>query len=192
MKQASAPDHRAIKADLRRSLGRLVPDDPDRASQAIVGHLVDLMGPDDCVLTFSAMPDEPNLSDLSSTGATFALTRTPDKGPLTVHFAGGPIERHRWGYVQPAAGSPTVEPRDISLALVPAVALGRDGSRLGHGMGYYDKLLPRLTRARWIGVAWECRIVDSLPMAEHDVFLDGVVTEEGLRIVEIPTKGSDR
>lgn len=183
MEQASAPDRRVIKAELRRSLGALLPLDREEASTAIVGHLTELVQPDDCVLTFSAMPDEPDLSGLSETDATLALTRTPDNGWLTVHFAGGPIERHRWGYVQPAAGSPMVDLEAISLVLVPAVALGRDGSRLGHGLGYYDELLPRLTRALRIGVAWACRLVDSLPMTGHDVFMDGVVTEEGLRFV---------
>lgn len=187
MEQASAPADRVIKAELRRSLGTMLPDDPARASSAIVSHLLGLVQPDDRVLTFSAMPDEPDLSGLSVTGATFALTRTPDDGPLTVHFADGPTERHRWGYVQPAADSPTVDPDVISLVLVPAVALGRDGSRLGHGKGYYDELLPSLTRARRIGVAWGCRLVDSLPMADHDVFMDGVVTEEGLLLLQGPT-----
>jgi 5-formyltetrahydrofolate cyclo-ligase len=147
----------------------------------IVAGLALLISEGDVVLTFSGMADEPDLSALRAVGARFALTRTPDEGPLTVHPGESPVERHRWGFSQPVAGSPHLDLDLITVVLVPAVALGRDGSRLGHGKGYYDHLLPRLSRARRIGVAWECRLTPALPMDSHDSYLDDIATELGVR-----------
>ncbi len=169
------------KPTWRRWFSGRVPADPALASSVIVGHLAEALSASDVILTFSGMADEPDLSGLRAVGARFALTRTPDEGPLTVHAAESSMERHRWGYTQPAAGSPELDLDLITVALVPAVALGRDGSRLGHGKGYYDHLLPRLPRARRIGVTWECRLTPALPMDPHDAYLGAIATELGLR-----------
>lgn len=77
--------------------------------------------------------------------------------------------------------------RDVDLILVPGVVFDRRGGRIGHGWAYYDKLL-RLARPDcWlVGLAYECQVVDEVPMGPQDVYMDLVVTEqnvyEGLRL----------
>ncbi len=76
--------------------------------------------------------------------------------------------------------------RDVDFIIVPGVVFDRRGGRIGHGWAYYDKLL-RLARPDcWlVGIAYECQVVDYVPMGPHDVYMDLVVTEqniyEGLR-----------
>jgi len=69
----------------------------------------------------------------------------------------------------------------LDLIMVPGVAFDRRGGRLGYGGGYFDGLLCR-TRpdARRIAVAFQCQIVDEVPMLRHDVFMHAIVTEEGV------------
>ena len=97
MSEASRGTESQTKSELRERFRGRVPADPVGASAQIVERLAGLLTTDDVVLTFSAMGDEPNLAGLAAHGATFALTRTPKTGPLTVHSSGVSLERHAWG-----------------------------------------------------------------------------------------------
>ena len=91
-----------------------------------------------------------------------------------------------WGLMEPAADAPAVAPADLAVVVVPALALGRDGSRLGAGGGYYDAFLPT-TAALRVGVAPAACVVDALPHEPHDARLDVVVTEH--ETVRVPPGG---
>ena len=67
---------------------------------------------------------------------------------------------------------------EVDLFAVPGVAFDRHGGRLGFGKGYYDRLLSRSrSTARKIGLAFDCQILEEIPMGPQDVFMDLVVTE---------------
>lgn len=63
----------------------------------------------------------------------------------------------------------------LDLFLVPGVAFGIDGERLGRGKGYYDQLL-KMMRGFKCGVGFDFQIRDGIPMEPHDVYLDGILT----------------
>jgi 5-formyltetrahydrofolate cyclo-ligase len=66
----------------------------------------------------------------------------------------------------------------IDLVMVPGVAFDRRGGRVGHGKGYYDRLLRRARPdTALIGLAFECQLFAEIPMQPHDVFMDKVITE---------------
>ena len=68
------------------------------------------------------------------------------------------------------------------MVLVPGLLFARDGGRLGHGKGYYDKLLSSFhPRPYLIGATVDRRVVDELPMTDHDVWMDAIATETGFR-----------
>lgn len=73
-----------------------------------------------------------------------------------------------------------VQQADIDLILVPGLAFGSDGSRIGMGAGYYDRFLEK-TKAVTIGLAYKELMQDNLPMDKHDVFVQNVVTEDGIK-----------
>ena len=74
-----------------------------------------------------------------------------------------------------------VLPSEVDLFIVPGVAFDRRGGRLGHGRGYYDGLLG-LARggASFVAAAFECQMVEAVPMTKRDVFVDAVATERML------------
>lgn len=78
-------------------------------------------------------------------------------------------------------------PEVVDLVLVPGVAFGCDGSRLGMGAGYYDRFLPRTGNAVTIGVAYEALLQPELPCDEYDVRMRYIVSERGLREAEAYT-----
>jgi 5-formyltetrahydrofolate cyclo-ligase len=68
---------------------------------------------------------------------------------------------------------------ELDLIVVPGVAFDRNGGRLGHGKGYYDKLLEHARpQTPLIALAFECQLFPHIPMQEHDVYMDKVVTEK--------------
>ncbi|KAA6347019.1 5-formyltetrahydrofolate cyclo-ligase [termite gut metagenome] len=63
----------------------------------------------------------------------------------------------------------------IDLAVIPGVAFDRFGNRLGHGKGYYDRLLPHLSAYR-IGIGFSFQLVEEVPAKEFDVRMNEVIT----------------
>src|SRR4051812_49464995 len=69
-------------------------------------------------------------------------------------------------------------PEDLDLVMVPGVAFDRRGARMGHGKGYYDKLLQHARPdTPLVALAFECQLFPEIPVAPHDVFMDKIVTE---------------
>jgi 5-formyltetrahydrofolate cyclo-ligase len=68
----------------------------------------------------------------------------------------------------------------IDLILVPGVAFDRQGGRLGHGKGYYDKLLAQCPQAYKIAAAFEAQVFDKVPTDPHDIPIDALITEPRL------------
>jgi 5-formyltetrahydrofolate cyclo-ligase len=76
-----------------------------------------------------------------------------------------------------AAKKPAIE--ELDLVVVPGVAFTRDGARMGHGFGYYDKLLHKARPdTPLVALAFECQLFDDIPTAPHDVFMGLVLTEK--------------
>ncbi|QDV86695.1 5-formyltetrahydrofolate cyclo-ligase [Stieleria magnilauensis] len=75
----------------------------------------------------------------------------------------------------------SVAATELDLIVVPGVAFDPDGGRLGHGRGFYDRLLAGVrAETALVGVAFECQIVPHVPLDDHDVSMDWVVTEKRL------------
>src|SRR4029079_12485020 len=70
---------------------------------------------------------------------------------------------------------------DLDLVMVPGVAFDRHGARMGHGKGYYDKLLQHARLdAPLVALAFECQLFPEIPTAVHDVFMDKIITETAI------------
>jgi 5-formyltetrahydrofolate cyclo-ligase len=68
---------------------------------------------------------------------------------------------------------------EVDLIMVPGVAFDRRGARMGHGKGYYDKLLEHARPdTPLVALAFECQLFDEIPTAAHDIFMDKIITEQ--------------
>ena len=93
-------------------------------------------------------------------------------------FRRAPVEgAGPWGVLQPPSTADALAP---DVVLVPLVAADRNGSRIGHGKGHYDRALSHLRDAGpvfTIGLAWEPQILEGTIEADPwDVPLDAVAT----------------
>lgn len=79
----------------------------------------------------------------------------------------------------PTAPMPA-EPRSLDVVVVPGLAFTAAGDRLGQGGGWYDRFLVEVAAScTTIGVGFAAQLVDELPVGDHDVRLDVVITEDG-------------
>ncbi|MGL4560778.1 MAG: 5-formyltetrahydrofolate cyclo-ligase [Brevinema sp.] len=88
------------------------------------------------------------------------------------------FEQGTFGILEPKITTKIIE--KIDVIFVPGLIFGRDGSRIGYGKGYYDRLLQHYPKSKKIGVVWDELLVDTLPMQIHDVFMDLLLTEKQL------------
>lgn len=87
----------------------------------------------------------------------------------------------RFGLLEPVGprlGATAVGTAEV--VVVPALAVSRDGVRLGRGGGYYDRAL-RLARPGAVVVAlvFDGEVLDELPVEPHDHRVTTVVTPSG-------------
>lgn len=88
--------------------------------------------------------------------------------------------KHAWGIWEPKSALPEVEKTAISALIVPLLGVDLAGNRIGFGKGFYDRYLAGFTGWK-VGVAFDWQISsDSIPMDEHDVPLDIVVSESDI------------
>ena len=70
-----------------------------------------------------------------------------------------------------------VDPADIDLVVSPCSSFDESGMRLGMGGGYYDRYLPKCTKADVMLVAYECQGCEAVPAESWDVPVPCIVTE---------------
>ncbi|KAG7383388.1 hypothetical protein PHYPSEUDO_003704 [Phytophthora pseudosyringae] len=206
----------SLKKELRRRIGAALRALPD----AEVAEQSRLLAERVCALpefakargvsVYLEMPKEAATSQLLE--AAFAADKkvfvpkitgrsAEDLKMLQAHSMGDirSFPKDKWLIPDPPLLSSSGGPRDdavlgeeLELVLLPGVAFDRRGGRLGHGKGYYDSFLRRLTEhfdaighppPTTIGLCLTPQLVEQVPLAAHDRMLDLVVTpEEVIRV----------
>jgi 5-formyltetrahydrofolate cyclo-ligase len=70
---------------------------------------------------------------------------------------------------------------EVEFILLPGVAFTREGSRLGYGGGFYDKLLANITHQPTLAAAaFELQIAPFIPQEATDVKVNWIMTEQGI------------
>ncbi len=123
----------------------------------------------------------PLLARLVEEGVGIALPAVIDiKGPLE-YRAWRPGER----LVDGIWNIPVPQAREIVLpqaVLVPLVGFDRASFRLGNGGGYFDRTLAALEpKPLAIGVGFEMTAIETIYPQPHDIPMDVIVTEKGVR-----------
>jgi 5-formyltetrahydrofolate cyclo-ligase len=176
---------RALLAE-RRALDPSVVAEGSRRIVATLAALPELSDVRD-VLLYAADPDEVDLDPLLTappsgrpSGRRILLPRIEgDELVVVAHNAGTPLATGYRGIREPV-GDP-IDPSTVEAVVVPGVAFGPDGVRLGRGAGFYDRLLPQLGAAVRIGVCLEAFVRTDLPAEDHDVAVDVIVTDASVR-----------
>jgi 5-formyltetrahydrofolate cyclo-ligase len=181
------------KADLRSAitarLTRLTPKQRDAESRSLCRRILELLPKEpSTICLYYPLSDEadvrPLLSALPALGHTVFLPRKEGK-----HFVFRKMESVEsllpddFRIPAPADDADLLDPKDLTVALVPGRAFDTKGNRLGRGNGGYDVWI-RSQRAlnpqtKFWGVIFECQLSQDIPMEAHDERVDAVITARG-------------
>ena len=126
------------------------------------------------VLLFAPTRHEPDITPLMNAGKRVSLPRFNEQlGQYEACEVSGDLVAGRFGILEPGPNCARVTGLDLVVA--PGVAFALDGSRLGRGKGFYDRLLAQLKAAK-VGVCFDWQIVQAIPRDGHDVLMDHIVT----------------
>ncbi|MEO1528714.1 MAG: 5-formyltetrahydrofolate cyclo-ligase [Planctomycetota bacterium] len=178
------------KASLRRTIraARREFVDKEAASKTIVEQVLAMPTYRDakCVLWYLDVRDEVRTLDgvrrALSQQASVAIPWCDEKELRLFRLRDlAELETGRFGILEPRVSLRFEDDRlvnadSVDVTLVPGVAFDLSGGRLGHGAGFYDRFLS-LGGGTRVGLAFECQLVDAVPMADHDVRVDWLVTE---------------
>ena len=165
-----------LRERVRQEARRHSPDERAAASRAICDRIraLDVWKKAASVLLFVPTANEPDISPLMKDGKGVCLPAFNEKlGRYEPRQVVGELVPGRFGILEPAKSCPLATALDLVLA--PGVAFALDGSRLGRGKGYYDRLLAEVNAPK-IGVCFDWQVLPDIPRDVHDVSMDHVVT----------------
>ncbi len=169
----------ALALDYRIEMSLRIADTGAQALDLVPGEVVSAFMP-----MRSEVDVRPLMAAMAAKGGRICVPAILDK--TTIEFRelvrGAPMIDMGFGTVGPGPEAAVLDP---VLMLVPLAAFDAQGNRIGYGVGYYDRAIARL-RARGItprlvAIAFDCQEIDAVPFEAHDVPLDAVLSESGLR-----------
>lgn len=126
----------------------------------------------------------PLMEALREAGARICLPVMLDRETIVFRefVKGEALVKTGFGTTGPGEGAAILDP---DILLVPLSAFDAGGQRIGYGAGHYDRAIARLhakgLNPVLVGIAFDCQEVPSVPAQAHDVALDAVLTESGMR-----------
>jgi 5-formyltetrahydrofolate cyclo-ligase len=156
----------------------------EAAGEALARHALAAWAEVFCVAAYVGVgtepPTVPLLDALRALGVRVLLpVITGEQLDWATYEGVGSLADGPMGLAEPAGprlGSEALLAADV--VLVPALAVDRDGHRLGRGRGYYDRALGSVT-APVVAVVFDDDVIDDLPVEAHDRSVDGRLTPSG-------------
>ncbi|MBN1892801.1 MAG: 5-formyltetrahydrofolate cyclo-ligase [Clostridiales bacterium] len=190
MSESIRQKKRALRIQMRTLRNTVVPEKQAQVGRAIVevllsGRLpIPPLGRGSVLAMYVSDGGEPDfmpcLPELLQKGirCCFPAFR---KGKMGFYAPAGDSDyvRGAFGIYEPGPKALAIDGGQIDVMLVPGMAFGRSGMRLGRGKGYYDRYLSRLEsrkRPVTIGTGYDFQVMDTVPADASDMRMDHLVT----------------
>ena len=186
-KQNIHENKKALRARCREIVKGLSPEYIEEASKKITNLVVktDAYRDAKTIFCYMSMGGEP-VTDAIIEGALedgkrvgIPLCVGPHEMIVKEYRHGDELARGSFGIREPLAEATEIAADEFDLAIVPCVACSKDGRRIGHGAGYYDRFLS-VSGFNKIALCFEKLLTDDIPLEETDVHMDGVATEDAI------------
>jgi 5-formyltetrahydrofolate cyclo-ligase len=182
-----------LRQELLVARRALRPAARERAALAVARHIsfTRWLAPGKRIGLYASMPQElgtaPLIELALARGCQVYLPRITNLRARSMRFVplNARAQQHSFGMLEPE-GDAWIGARFLDTIFVAGVGFDRRGARLGHGAGFYDRALAfRRFRKSWrgprlVGLAYAFQVVEQIPIAAHDVFMDAIVTDRGI------------
>jgi 5-formyltetrahydrofolate cyclo-ligase len=157
-----------------------------KASLAICAHIQAWSVFQACttILTYLPMQGEVDLLALleSHPEKNWLVPRIQPEGRMVFHpYDAGRLVRHPFGMLEPDPALAVIPAGRVELALTPGLAYDLHGWRLGYGGGFYDRFLCEQPACISLGVIYRGLLQTNLPHLGHDIPVQNLVTEDGVK-----------
>lgn len=185
----------ALRDQLLAARRRIPVLDLGESARATAGHLLALeeVRRAATVAAYVSVSHEPGtgplLEALAAAGKRVLLPVVlPDMDLDWAAYAGPDDLRGARGLLEPAGARLGVDAvAGADVVLVPGLAVGHDGTRLGRGAGCYDRALARLPRGTFTCVVLHRgEVLDQVPAEPHDLAVAAAVTPDG--VLRLPAR----
>ena len=101
--------------------------------------------------------------------------------PVVIETLNCEMEIGRFGLRNPV-GNQTLPVSSIDLVVIPGLGFDESGNRIGRGAGFYDRFLADNQFSGFrCGLAFEDQVLNTIPVSDHDMSVDLLVTENQIR-----------
>lgn len=138
----------------------------------------------DCILLYASFRSEIDTWKLTGLllekNITIAFPKCHENGIMTFHIVKNINELHTgaFGIFEPDSSLPEPEITPDTVCIVPGLAFTENGGRLGYGGGFYDRFFEKYPDICKIALSYEKLITQKLPLSQHDLKVDLIITEE--------------
>ena len=90
-------------------------------------------------------------------------------------------------HIPAPVGESAINPSDISILFIPAIAIDQEGYRLGYGGGYFDRLRQKdlwMSIPSFVVISNNCISKEPLPRDTWDLPFNGWISEKGLHQIK--------
>eukprot|EP00123_Amoebidium_parasiticum_P001386 comp124571_c0_seq1/m.49076 comp124571_c0_seq1/g.49076 ORF comp124571_c0_seq1/g.49076 comp124571_c0_seq1/m.49076 type:complete len:203 (-) comp124571_c0_seq1:28-636(-) len=184
---------KALRAEVKQKLNNMTQEERVRESRAVTEKLLnsEAYQRSKYVSVYLSMDEEvdtrPILHNIFDTGRVCYIPYYTKDTMKMLRLASiqdyESLPLTRWNIKQPAddtSREDALTAGTLDLLIVPGLAFGTKGERLGRGRAYYDKFMTKcaqhtqLQHMQKVGLAFSAQLCPNIPMSDTDYWLDNV------------------
>lgn len=172
------------KRDLRKTakciISQLTPEYKQKASETISKKVLELKEykKADNIFIYLSTINEVDTSviikDAAENNKKIYVPKCIGKEMLATRLTAS-LKKNHYGILEPELTGDTIEVDKIDIAVIPCLMASTNNSRLGHGMGYYDRFLN--DKVFKICLCFKELLSDEIVMDKYDIYMDKVIHE---------------
>lgn len=186
-------EKRLARAAIKRRLSTITEEENREAGQAMLTYLRQsnayrMARVVFCFVSTKKEPDTtPFLQQVLNDGKRLCVPLCVGKGQMEAREITSldQLKPGLFGILEPKEDTPLVSEKDIDFCAAPCLAAAKDGTRIGHGGGYYDRFMPKLSsRCYCVVLCNEKMLCETLPAGKTDYRFHRIITQSGMVRVE--------
>ena len=174
-----------IRKEILEKRNNLSTEEVEKKSDLIIQNLEKFIKNAKNIMIFMDMKNEVKITKLMKLypEKSFFISKITDSKNREMkinRYNENELVLHKFGYYE-SSSSDFYNENILDIVIVPAVVFDLEKNRIGFGGGYYDTFLKKIRggnkKVLFIGICYDFQIIEKVPVEEHDVVLDFVVSE---------------